>query len=442
MLKLIPLLCLALLLALTPAARAQRVGDKAPELEFSEAEQGGGGKKYKFADYAGKIVLVIFWRTGDSTSLDALVEVHKLAKKYNKRGVVAIFASPDGLERVKSMLESKKVEGEFVSGGLIPQVFNITSYPQLVMIDTRQRIAWRGDPFDDLEERLQDQIKKTPPPGADPAMSKARKSEARKFMEQKEWGRAYSLMLEVVDVSREDEVGGPDRDLIKKIEEGAGKWIDEVKGLIDKKEYDKAAKLLADIIVRFGGHKLQGERKIVEEAESERARIEAEKEGRGIVKKALENSRGQLALDQAAELERIEQYFEAFQAYRDISEKYPETAASEAADKAMERITSTPEIQGMIDQARAMEQANRWLEIGDLYAKLELADDARDYYEKVIAKYPETKPAEKAAERLEKLPPRGSTAPQTAPAEESGESEASEKSAPAEKDKPKTTKGT
>ncbi|HMQ15431.1 MAG TPA: hypothetical protein PKC49_05595, partial [Phycisphaerae bacterium] len=63
-------------------------------------------------------------------------------------------------------------------------------------------------------------------------------------------------------------------------------------------------------------------------------------------------------------------------------------------------------------------QAERWCQMGDNYARVDMFDEARQQYRKVIDEFPRSPAATRAREALKKLPDGAGT---SAPAKDAGE---------------------
>jgi len=143
---------------------------------------------------------------------------------------------------------------------------------------------------------------------------------------------------------------------------------------------------------------------IASEAQTEISRLLGDREVKPKMRKALDNAKGLVLNDTAAEHEAAKRFQDAVAVYRETTEKYPETEAAAAAEKAIDRISKDPEVRKAIAELRASEEAERWLDIAERFARVEMYGKAREYYEQLLAKYPDSPAAAKAKERLKTLP--------------------------------------
>jgi peroxiredoxin len=393
-LRITALACVALV---SSAALAQRVGKPAPEFESSN--QFNTKDKVALENFKGKIVVLVFWRTTDSESIDAIATLNEMHKKFRKGGVVVIAHSPEEKEKVESIVKGKEIEYLVIYGDKVHETYKVTSFPRVFLIDTRGVVTWRGHPADELEDRVKEQMRKTPPAGSDEKALRNRLSKAQTLHDSGEHGRAYTLAKDVADVADEaGEIGGRAKTLVEEIEKAARKWLDDARDSIRSGNYEDACRRIAEISVRFAGSDLGAD------AGEECAKLKGDRSTKSVIRKAIANAKGELQNDQAADLEAGSQYIEALDAYREVTESYADTDAAEVAETAIERIKTDPKIQARIKAARADERANRWLDLGDRFAKVEMYDLARQNYEKIVEQHPKSRAATKAKKRLADLP--------------------------------------
>lgn len=382
--------------ALVSAAAGQKVGSAAPDI--NTPNYFGTEDHLSLTKFKGKIIVLLFWRSTDSASTDALTALNKIHKTYGRRGVVVLALSPEDKEQVETTAKGKNVEYSYGYGGDVDKLYEVRSFPQAFLIDTRGIVVWRGHPQDDLEERLKQQIQKTPPAGSDPEALKQRYTLAQKAYGNGEITKAYTIAKDVSAVAGKEGIGDKANTLLENIDKAAKKWLEEARDAVKAEKYDEGCRKLAELSVRFAGTELG------KQADDEIGRLQGDAKTKGPMRKALENARGQFKNDQAADAEGTKQYGEALAIYREVTEKYADTDAGKAAKEAVERIHGDPTVQAQIKTLRAGEEADRWLDLGDRFAKVEMYDLARDRYEQIVKAHPQTEAAKKAKQKLEKLP--------------------------------------
>jgi hypothetical protein len=404
------------------------IGERAPELAAAGWINYSGTPKLE--RFRGRVVVLFFFRTDDA-SAELIPAVSDAYKTFTRLGVVIIGLTPQKKEQVDSLVKAKELK--FIVGYGVDTVtrYEVSSFPKVYLLDTAGLLVQRFHPGDDLEGRLRAQLRKTPPAGADAAGLERRLEQAKTALKEAEYGRAYTLALDVSKLAEKD--SGPAKaavELTKKIEDAARKWLEEAKAAVKAaaapnakdadSKYDRACELLAQLSVRFAGADLG------RQADDEVARLMGDARLKPKLRSAINNAKAQLILDQAAQEEASSRYLEAFRLYRSVTEEFGETDAAKQADTALDRLRSDPKLQDSIKNIRMEEEAERWLDLGDRFTKLEMYGQAREYYERIVERHGDTRAAPKAKERLAKLPeekPEEATPPAE---EEGGEGSASE----------------
>lgn len=393
------LLAAIVTIALSASALADPPKLGKPVTDFKIENVNGGQPVFELSKNKGKIIVLFFWRTTDSASLEAIPTMNEIYKDMSRSGIMIMAISGEEREKVEPVATGKGIQFPFAFGstGLIRD-FEISSFPNVLIIDPAGNLAWRGHPADDLKERLKTQRTRTPPVGSESKTlaNKLKKSEA--FLGKGQIGRAYTLAKAVKDVV---ETGTPlseqAKSLMDKIEEAGKKAVEEIKQDIRNGKSEEACRRLAELSVRFSGTE------IGRLADEQVAEMRADNKTKNIMKTAIDNARGDLGNDEADDLAASSQYLEAIAAYKDVTEKYADTDAAKDAKKAIEHINNDPGIQLKIKAARDNEEAERWLDLAERYAKCELPEQAKAIYEKIVSIHPKTLAASRAKKKLEEL---------------------------------------
>ena len=386
------------MLALAALGDEARIGERAPEIEAASwANYEGDVALSKFKE---RIIVLFFFRTDDSTSVDeAIPLLNRMHGSLGRGGVVFIGLTPEKKSKAESTVNGKEVQ--FIVGyeAKVMDAYGVSSFPQIYLIDTAGKLVDRFHPLDDLEDRIRTQMRKTPPAGADPAALNNSLRKAQKALRQKKYGVAHHLATGVRDLA--DEESSPGRTakrLIEEIEEAAEKWLDDAKRSAKAEDYEIACKIVAELCVFFRGSD------VADDAEAERGRLRGNRDSKLIMAKAMDNAKGELLLLDAVDHEASKRYLDALKVYREVVSEYEDTEAAKTADEAMDRITSDPQAQRAIKAMWDEEQADRWFNIGNRFAKIDMYDKAREYYNLVLDSYPQSRAAPKAKARLKKLP--------------------------------------
>jgi len=378
-------------------AWGQKVGKEAPDLETENQFNAESG--FSLKQYRGKIVVLEFWRTTDSESIDAIPLLNDIHSKLGKSGVVVIAHSPEDKERVDGVVKGKSIKYIVTQGRRAVETYEVSAYPEVFMLDPQGFVTWRGHPADDLENRIKDQIRKTPPAGSNVEALEARLKKAEQLQSSGRIGPAYTLVRHVADVAAKDSaLATKAKSLKDTLEKEAQKQLDEAKQAASRAANEDVCRKLAELSVRFAGSE------VGTQADEECAKLKGDRDAKTLIRKAIDNAKGEQRNDEAAELEESKRYTDALDVYREVTEKYADTEAASAATQSIERINGDPTIQKQIQQARAEEEATRWLDLADRFARVEMYDLARARYQMLLDDHPQSQAATKARERLAKLP--------------------------------------
>jgi hypothetical protein len=372
------------------------IGEPAPDPLVGDDKDQDKKPMHLLEKHRKKIVVLFFFRISDPASMDVLPKLVKLDKDLRTKGVVVIGITDGKKDKYEPVLKSKEVAFEIIEGNMVDP-YDVSAPPRIYMVDPTGILADHFHPADDLEGRVLNQIRKTPPAGAAPEDIAKRRSAASAALDKKEYGRAYTLARELQGLTEKDEKN-TNSELLKKIEGEAKKWLDDARQTAKDKDNPKWYSVLAEISVRFAGTDLGNE------ADKEISIILGKRDEKPLINRAKDNVRGEISNEQAAEMVASERYAEALDLYREVAEKYPDTAAAKAAEKAVDSINDDPKSQAAIAEVRAGEEADRWLDLGDRYAKVKLYGKAREYYEKVIGTHGDSPAAGRARDRIKDLP--------------------------------------
>jgi tetratricopeptide (TPR) repeat protein len=429
------------LLLCSSLAVAQQEGEDAPDILVSKDAKKRSQKKEDyislFEKYPNRILVMYYWSSLDSQSLEYFATLNNLEEKYGPKGVTIIGIARQSREAVEKWWKGAAFDGYF--GGLYGLGWRFPAPRTTYIVDAHRRIAFARfdptDPRENLEEKIQAVLAKTPTLTANEELLQKNTKKLADFMAQKDFGRAYTLAKAFKDYLRDREDAGQEEQMdetLRQISLGAQELLESARQDLKAENNDDAARKLAALSVRLTGldndkdKKGKGKRpsrppsgrgrgqqqqteagkdfrEIKEEVEREIGRMESDNYTKAIVLKALDNARGEVRNDQAAECMETQQYSEARELYRSVIEDFSGTAAAEAAQQVIDRIENDPEMRKAVAKAEATEQANRWYDLGDRFARADMFDKAREYFEKVIKEYPSSTAAQKATDRLAHL---------------------------------------
>ncbi len=389
------------LLLVSAGLFAQTPGERPPAFDIKEwrnVEGDKSDKTFKLSEAHGRIVVIYFWRANDHGSieyLDMLNEIQRLPGTF----VIAMAASKE--EDVKRVMDGRKKEYSYAWGESIifvaEDLFDVSHYPRVYLIDPTGVIAWRGHPGE-LKERIKDQMRRTPPFGADREALNRKLAMAKKLIKQQKLGQAWTYASEVFDVSSEGDLMKSSKDLRKQIREAADDWLEKARKHVEDKEYKEAAPILASLKVRFEGED------VASEAEKEISKLYASRETKKLIREEVDNVRAMILNEGAAELITHKRYVEGLEKYESVVEKYEKTKAAKAAKAEIDKLKGDSTIRKLVGGHRDELQADRWLDIADRFASLEMYPQAREYYKRIVQELPGTTAADRAKDRLRSLP--------------------------------------
>ena len=378
------------------AASAQVIGQEAPEIGVPGWF--GDGDRPSLAKYRGKIIVLTFWRSNDDASREALPTLNKLHSHFSSKGVKFIAFTPEDKQPLEEFFKQNEIEHQVAYGVPIPSQYEVTSLPRTFLIDPAGRLAWRGDPEDDLEYRIERQIRHTPPPGSNAKALRKRLARVTGALDDGKLMRTYTLAKDLAaDADEGTSVAKRADELIAEVEKAVEDWVDEAKQAINDDDPEDGCRKIAELTVRLEGSKIAGK------AKTELRRLRRNKKLKPLLDAALANARAGRLHDRGLGLEAGGRYAQAVEAYRGVIEQYTQTEAAKTAKKSLDRINASKRIQAALKKSREAVEADRWIEIGDRYTRVDMKEQARAYYKKVVKEHPKSAAAPKARERLAML---------------------------------------
>ncbi len=409
-----------LLAAPAVAQQVATLGKPVPDIKVKLNGPGGEKELNYFSNLRGAITVFYFWRPSNLLSVEKYKELHKLAKGYEKKGVHFVAVTAASEEAVKEFQKDNELpefQETWWQATALYYLLGAFSEPYVSIVGPRGRLLWRGFPGDDLQQRLDDLIERTHPPLGDTDWLERQLRKAGQLLDQREYGKAYTIAYDLYKMTEDRHpLAGKAAALMNKCERAAAKWLKEAIQAEQDRDYEEAARIVAEIAVRFhdpeenkdnkgkSSSNRETEDNIKRKAEQEIGRMNGDRKLKKLIREARKNARGELMLDRAERLAEDGDYLAAKRIYFDVIKKYAKTDAAEEAKDRLRKFKRDREVQAKIAEQRRREQAWRLLDIADHFAKIEFYDEARDTYARLVADFADTLPGKRAQERLAKLP--------------------------------------
>ncbi len=379
--------------------RVAAIGEPAPPLRVQQDNSRRGKPEDIIERNRRSLLVLVFFRTNDPVSQELLPGIMKLGNDLASKGLKLILLTDERKEKADSYLKGKSYSGEYVAQIWLEWPYNVPAVPRAYIIDPDGILVTHFHAADRFEQRIREQLAKTPPPGADPAALEARLDKAGEALQANKIGRAYTIAHDIETFAAK---GSPLADraskLRERIEAAARNKLSEARTLAGDKKFDEAVKIVAEMSVGFAGSK------VAEESDTEISRLSSDREVKAKVKTALDNARGELMIDQASDHEAAGRFVEAIRMLRDVSNRYPDSAVAKKAEDEVDRINNDPRAQSEIVARRNEEEAERWFDIAERFAKVGMYGKAREYFELVREKHPRSRVATDVPKRLKDLP--------------------------------------
>ncbi len=110
-------------------------GDKAPDFTLGTID----GNIEALSEYEGKVVVLLYWRTGQKRSLKALKDNKSILKEFKGKEikVITVIADSDSQDEVKKILSENEIEFSVVvdSGRQLYSNYGVRVYPTTLIID-------------------------------------------------------------------------------------------------------------------------------------------------------------------------------------------------------------------------------------------------------------------------------------------------------------------
>jgi thiol-disulfide isomerase/thioredoxin len=397
--------CLTMICAASVAhAAAPKVGQPV-NLQFKAF----GGEPIDISKYHGKLVLIDFWASWCGPCMAEADHMTQIYHRFGPQGLVIIGVD---LDQSSSDMQAAITAHHFTW----PQYYDgrmwknematnwgVNSIPQTFLVSTDGTLLWRGHPAE-LDKPLAQAFEEHPPsPVAPEELKQADESldSARKLAVDKQYAAAMTTMAHIpTDAHKDGAFAKRFGEVAALVDPTADEMIESATKQIDNEKFTDAAVTLKRVSLALAGTP-SGKK-----AFDLLADLQRNPDAKGALDAADTELKAEDALAVADALAAAKSSEKAYTAYKAVADQYPGTAAAKTATDAVAKYDADPAFAKAKAAKLAAEQsreAHSKLNLGENYAADGRTDLARERFNEVIEKYPNTPEAEQAKADLDKL---------------------------------------
>lgn len=228
--------------------------------------------------------------------------------------------------------------------------------------------------------------------------SKRAFDQAMRALARKNYRSAYKLFSDIVAEGKE---GVPEVEKAKaeiaEIDKAAGAQLEEIKALVDKKQFAEVAGRLDDLLTVFDGIP------IAVEAKAYRDQLTSDPEAKLAIRTAEAE---RVYAETLADLEQ-KRYGIALTRLEGLAGQYFDLPVGAKIKAELDKLHSNPAIVKAVRDEEARAQSNAWLSLARTWAKnsdnKKATERAKSYYQKVIETFPDTSFAQEAETEIAQL---------------------------------------
>ena len=319
------------------------IGQRPPELQVKEWLNTEEG--YRLSELRGKAVILDFWATWCPPCTRAMPHLQKLHEKYSQKGLVVIALTAETRSKVEPFIRQNNYTFPVALDDSCKtnQSYGIKSIPTTYLLGPTGRVVWQGNPLSTKE--------------LDSAIERVME-DVEGFLPEKLLTLEFELTVE--------------RELSKRLKT-ASRYAKQGK-------YASAVRTAAKVL------------------KSSKATDEDKRDANYLIGRV--ELHGEKLLAKAKLLIEKKRYLEAEQLLKRIDKAFSGTDIEKRASKELRRMRTNKVISKELRAAKALDAALKKLEDGK-------TDEAKKSLEELIAKYPGTEAAKRAAEKMREL--QGST---------------------------------
>lgn len=327
--------------------------------------------------------------------------VGDLACVWAPRGVTFVAVTVEPAEQVRAEVDLKRVGLPIGTGSILPLLLPLEPLPKVYLVGPEQTVLWSGH-FGELGRRLQRHLDTVASQGL--ASDRANElsnllSRGQAALEARQYFLATGLASLVAEAAPTNhplhEQAGQ---LLAKLDQVARGVLAESEQMIRERRYAEAYGRLQSVAEEFDNTPAaeQAQRRIDE--------LQTNNRQWAAVVQARDTESAARALELARQATTDERHVEARRYYQRILEVYPRTPAAADARRALREMGRDKALATQLARQQAEPAAPVLLNLAARYAQIGRAEQARQYYQRVLERAPNTPYAEQARQGLEGLP--------------------------------------
>jgi thiol-disulfide isomerase/thioredoxin len=399
------LIIAAAILFPTPCPADVNVGDH-PQLQFTDAV---GHQPVDLQALAGKIVIIDFWASWCGPCMHEAPHMVALNQKYAAQGVQMIGISldadrsaMDGAIKDKGFTWPQYFDGQAWQNK-VAQAWGVNSIPQTFLISPQGQVLWRGHPAL-LDPQLEKALAEHPPQLVDPqttALANQTLDKVEAATASANYPEAIKLLAQFPPAARADpKIAARAETDGKQLDTAADSMLADADALVAARKYTQAAAKLKALTQSIEGTD-EGQK-----AQDSLNKLRAIPAASAALAAAAREDAANAALQTAQKLQAAKRDRQAYISFKSVARQYPGTDAAATATDAIKAYDADPAFakqQAAATAADRSAQARSALSMAMNYLNAGLSDKAKDKFQDVIDRFPNTPEADTAKDQLAKL---------------------------------------
>jgi tetratricopeptide (TPR) repeat protein len=212
-------------------------------------------------------------------------------------------------------------------------------------------------------------------------------------------GLAYSLYEEIAAAAGDGELGRSAAEVAKRLGAQAETLLAAAQKAVEEKRYGDTPRLLARVTSRFEGSPF------AERADALILKLQSDPAIQAAVRQARLDAEAEALEERARAADAATDYAAALRLYRQYVAKYEGASRFQTVKARLDALEANEGIQAKVIGEQAARECRVWLNLADNYARAGKPETAREYLERILAKYIGSDWAAQARQRLAALEP-------------------------------------